>query len=113
MIVVTDPAPRRPLTLQVRCSVGGRAIAESQPTLGGGRPRAREVATLRAPTGKHTFSFAERTRGLAARRELNVKHEMWVVLILRPSAKAPQLEVFTRPPHAEIGTWAPRVALPN
>lgn len=113
VIVVADPAPRRPLVLDMTCAIGDRVSQQSSPVLGGGSPRAREVAMFRVLAGEHELKFVERTRRQAVRVPLDVKHELWVVLILRPRASRPQVAIFKRPPHDEIGAWASRVALPN
>ena len=114
VILVADPRPKRPLAVRATCRLGKLNARVDGLVLGGAEPRAKEIALLRAPAGKYEFSFREASRGVsAALANVEVGHELWIVLIMKPKRTKAEAAVFDHPPHDEIGQWQPRVTLPN
>ncbi|MGH7162849.1 MAG: hypothetical protein ACREID_05140 [Planctomycetota bacterium] len=110
VILAARRPPAAPIDTRPVCAVGH--FVERAP------PRALtaegvEVAVFHVPTGRHRFSIWEPSTRAHGRRELDVRHELWVVLEVDPETRASRLGLFEEPPHAEIGRWRPLAAFPE
>ena len=114
VILRTDAAPAGGLRVEPVCTAGTEVFRAPVRRLGGTRaPRAVEVAVLRVPRGEHRFSCWEPRTKTRAHADLKVDGERWVVMDLEPGRPQGRLRVFDRPPHDEVGSWRPLVAVPD
>jgi len=113
VILVANPPPQKGITVQPVCTLGPEAVESPPRPLKAGESPAVEVAVFRAPQGSHRLAIWEPRTRTAARMDLDVTHEVWVVMEMRPRQPNGRLSVFDRPPGADIGPYVPLVPVPD
>jgi len=112
VIVRADPVPDKGLHVRPVCTLEDQVIRSSARVIGK-KNAAYEVAAFRSAGGKRRFAIWEPRTWTDARAELEVDHELWIVLTIEPKARQGKLQVYNRPPDDEIGAWHPLVAVPD
>jgi len=113
VILLAEPAPVNGITVAPVTTLGPEAVTSPPRLLKRKEAPAVEVAVLRAPTGRHRLAIWEPRRKIGARTELDVKHETWVVMEMRPKEREGRLRVYDRPPVKEIGAYVQLVPVPD
>ena len=99
-------------TFRPVCAVGDVRRLGTARTFGKGLPVATEVAVLLAPGGDQTIVMWDEDNELGGSVEVDVDGPLWVVLPVEPGNKKAKIEVHRSPPHQELGSWQPLVAVP-
>ncbi|MFI5403471.1 MAG: hypothetical protein ACHQ1G_11080 [Planctomycetota bacterium] len=113
VILLADPAPSNGLWVAPVITIGPEAVTSPPRLLKAGEAPAVEVAVLRAPTGRHSFSIWVPRPGVGARADLDVKQETWVVMEMRPKDREGRLRVYDKPPAKKIGPYVQLVPVPD
>jgi hypothetical protein len=94
-------------------TVGERVVrVESRPIAPDG-PGAVEVAIVRAAPGEHRLAIWDPVTKSGARATVAVAGERWALIDLAADGRPARLQVYDEPPHAEIGSWLPLIAVPR
>lgn len=112
VIVVAKSVPKKGLTVAPVCTLGPDVVRSTPRLLPQGMPGA-EVAVFRAPKGRHRLAVWEPRHRAAARADLDVEAETWVVMEMRPKEREGRLHVYDHPPVDEIGPYALLVPVPD
>ncbi len=113
VILLPKPAPTKGVTVSPITTLGPEAVTSPPRLLKQKEAPAVEVAVIRAPTGRHRLAIWEPRLRVGARMELDVKHETWVVMEMRPKDREGRLRVYDRPPVKETGPYVHLVPVPD
>lgn len=113
VILLAKPAPVKGIEVAPVVTVGPEVVTSPLRPMKEKDAPAVEVAVIRAPTGKHRLSIWEPRFKVGARAELDVKHEIWVVMEMRPKDREGRLHVYDQPPVEEIGFYVQLVPVPD
>jgi len=113
VILLPKPAPKNGITVRPVVTLGPEVITSSPRLLKEKTAPAAEVAIFRAPEGRHRFSIWLPGRRVGARADLDVEHETWVVMEIRPKEREGRLRVYDHPPVEEIGRYVQLVPVPD
>ena len=112
VIVWPEKRPKKSLAIRPTVTLGTNVVESPVRTIGGrGGPRAIEVAQFRLPKGEYRLSIWEPRTRTEVRKNLEIEHEIWVVLVLEKGARDAKLNVHDEPPAGL--DWQPLVAVPD
>jgi hypothetical protein len=113
VILRPEPAPKKGIAVRPVCTLGPEVVESPPRTLKEREAPAAEVAVFRAPKGTHRLAVWEPRTRTAARGDVEVEGDTWVVVEMRPFEREARMRVYDRPPAAEIGPYVPLVPVPD
>ena len=113
VILFPSPAPKGGIEVAPVVALGAEVVTSPPRLLKEALAPAVEVAVVRVPTGRHRLSIWEPRLKVGARTDLDVEHEVWVVMEMRPRDREGRLRTFDKPPVKDIGPYVQLVPVPD
>jgi len=113
VILLPKPTPKKGIRVRPVVTVGAEVVRSPPRLLKEKQAPAVEVAIVHVPTGRHHLSIWEPSQMVGARMDLDVKHEVWVVMEMRPKEREGRLRTYDKPPSGKIGPYAQLVPVPD